>query len=372
MAYIKPDPKARKKKVSGGTVAKQVASGTKNYIRDEMLGFDDFGRAASKAKSGDVLGAAKSGLTGVGELGLTAASVVAGFFTGGTGAVGIQAAKAGAKQGAKEAVKKTTATTAATAASKEANKAANKASSSLKYSDDVGGAAARGAAKPGGYPSTSRGSAKPGGYPGTTSKPGGFVDDIGDAIRGGLDGITKKFWIPKPGAPKGGQFKDEGNWNGNRPVPTTKPPLKPMDTGGGRVTRGTTVTEAPPSSRGMFNPNDTKVFNPYSPKMDPWPGIPGVKPAPAPRKPVVPKPATPRVKPQPAKPDAVVPTFKPSTQTKAQTKPETSTKLETSMKPTTKPALKTQPPKVPIRIPVVIPPRDEDNKPDKWAPSAIV
>jgi hypothetical protein len=331
MAYIKPDPKARKKKVSGGTVAKQVASGTKNYIRDEMLGFDDFGRAASKAKSGDVLGAAKSGLTGVGELGLTAASVVAGFFTGGTGAVGIQAAKAGAKQGAKEAVKKTTATTAATASAKEANKASA-----------------------------------------TASKPGGIVDDIGDAIRGGLDGITKKFWITKPGAPKGGQFKDEGNWNGNRPVPTNKPPLKPMDTGGGRVTRGTTVTEAPPSSRGMFNPNDTKVFNPYSPKMDPWPGIPGVKPAPAPRKPVVPKPATPRVKPQPSKPDAVVPTFKPSTQTKAQTKPETSTKLETSMKPTTKPALKTQPPKVPIRIPVVIPPRDEDNKPDKWAPSAIV
>lgn len=373
MPYIKPDPKARKKKVSGGTVAKQVASGTKNYIRDEMLGFDDFGRAASKAKSGDVLGAAKSGLTGVGELGLTAASVVAGFFTGGTGAVGIQAAKAGAKQGAKEAVKKTTATTAATAASKEANKAANKASSSLKYSDDVGGAAARGAAKPGGYPSTSRGSAKPGGYPGTTSKPGGFVDDIGDAIRGGLDGITKKFWIPKPGAPKGNQFKkDDGDWNGNRRVPTNKPPLKPMDTGGGRATRGVTVTEAPPSSTSLRN-FDTP-FDPYSPKMNPWPGMPAVKPAPAPapRKPVVPKPSTPKVKPQTTKPDAAIPALKTKPQTTTQTKTETSTKLETSMKPTTKPALKTQPPKVPIRIPVVIPPRDEDNKPDKWAPSAIV
>jgi len=340
MAYIKPDPKARKKKVSGGTVAKQVASGTKNYIRDEMLGFDDFGRAASKAKSGDVLGAAKSGLTGVGELGLTAASVVAGFFTGGTGAVGIQAAKAGAKQGAKEAVKKTTAVTAATAASKETNKAANKAANKASTA---------------------------------ASKPGGFVDDIGDAVRGGLDGITKKFWIPKPGAPKGNQFKkDDGDWNGNRRVPTNKPPLKPMDTGGGRVTRGTTITEAPPSSAGPRN-FDTP-FDPYSPKMNPWPGMPAVKPAPAPapRKPVVPKPTTPKVKPQTTKPDAAIPALKTKPQTTTQTKTETSTKLETSMKPTTKPALKTQPPKVPVRIPVVIPPKDEDNKPDRWAPSAIV
>jgi hypothetical protein len=333
MPYIKPDPKAKKKKLSAGTVGKQIASGTKNYIRDEMLGFDDFGRVADKAKSGDVLGAAKSGLTGVGELGLTAASVVAGFFTGGTGAVGIQAAKMGAKQavktGVKEATKKTATTTAATAASKEANKASA-----------------------------------------TASKPGGFVDDIGDAVRGGLSGITKKFWIPKPGAPKGGQFKDEGNWNGNSRVPTTKPPLKPMDTGGGRVTRGTTITEAPPSSAGPRN-FDTP-FDPYSPKMNPWPGMPAVKPAPAPRKPVVPKPATPKVKPQPTKPDAAIPALKTKPQTTTQTKTETSTKLETSMKPTTKPALKTQPPKVPIRIPVVIPPKDEDNKPDRWAPSAIV
>ena len=42
------------------------------------------------------------------------------------------------------------------------------------------------------------------------------------------------------------------------------------------------------------------------------------------------------------------------------------------MKPTTKPALKTQPTKVPIRIPVVIPPRDDEDKPDRWSPSAIV
>ena len=330
---IQPNPKAKKKNLSAGTVAKQVASGTKNYIRDEMLGFDDFGRVADKAKKGDVLGAAKSGLTGVGELGLTAASVVAGFFTGGTGAVAVQGAKAGAKQaiktGVKEATKKTATTTAATAASKEANKAANKAGTAV-------------------------------------SKPGGFVDDIGDAVRGGLEGITKKFWIPKPGAPKGNQFKkDDGDWNGNRIVPTNKPPLKPMDTGGGRVTRGTTVTEAPPSSAGPRN-FDTP-FNPYSPKMDPWPGMPGVKPAPAPRKPVVPKPATPRVKPQTTKPDAAIPSFK----TKPQTKTETSTKVETSVKPTTKPSLKTQSPRVPVRIPVVILPRDED-KPDRWVPSAIV
>ena len=104
MPYIKPDPKAKKKKLSASTVGKQVASGTKNYIRDEMLGFDDFGRVADKAKKGDVLGAAKSGLTGVGELGLTAASVVAGFFTGGTGAVGVQAAKGAAKEAVKKAI----------------------------------------------------------------------------------------------------------------------------------------------------------------------------------------------------------------------------------------------------------------------------
>ena len=324
MPYIKPDPKAKKKKLSAGTVAKQVASGTKNYIRDEMLGFDDFGRVADKAKKGDVLGAAKSGLTGVGELGLTAASVVAGFFTGGTGAVGVQAAKGAAK----EAVKKATTTTAATAASKEANKASA-----------------------------------------TVSKPGGIVDDIGDAVRGGLSGITKKFWIPKPGAPKGGQFKDD-NWNPNRPVPTTKPPLKPMDTGGGRVTRGTTVTEAPSSGAGLRN-FDTP-FNPYSPKMNPWPGMPAVKPAPAPRKPVVPKPTTPKVKPQPAKPDAVTPAFKPSTQTKPQTKTETSTKVETSTKATVKPALKTPPARVPIRIPIFLDTKDDETKPDRWSPSAIV
>ena len=332
---IQPNPKARKQKPSAGTVAKQVASGTKNYIRDEMLGFDDFGRVASKAKSGDVLGAAKSGLTGVGELGLTAASVVAGFFTGGTGAVGIQAAKMGAKQavktGVKEATKKTATTTAATAASKEANKASA-----------------------------------------TASKPGGFVDDIGDAVRGGLDGITKKFWIPKPGASKGGQFKDEGDWNPNRYVPANKPPLKPMPSGGGTTPRTTTVTELAPSTRSTFNPNDTKVFNPYSPKMNPWPGMPGVKPAPAPRKPVVPKPATPKVKPQPTKPDAAIPPLKTKPQTTAQTKTETATKVEPSVKSATKPSLKTQSPRVPVRIPVVIPPKDEETKPDRWSPSAIV
>jgi hypothetical protein len=238
-------------------------------------------------------------------------------------------AKQAVKTGVKEATKKTATTTAATAASKEANKASA-----------------------------------------TASKPGGFVDDIGDAVRGGLDGITKKFWIPKPGAPKGGQFKDEGNWNGNRIVPTNKPPLKPMPTGGGAAPRGTTVTEAPPSSAGPKN-FDTP-FNPYSPKLNPWPGMPGVKPAPAPRKPVVPKPATPRVKPQPTKPDAAIPPLKTKPQTTTQTKTETSTKVETSVKPSTKPSLKTQSPRVPVRVPVILNTKDEETKPDRWSPSAIV
>ena len=58
--------------------------------------------------------------------------------------------------------------------------------------------------------------------------------------------------------------------------------------------------------------------------------------------------------------------------TKAQTKTETSTKVETSVKATTKPVLKTPPARVPIRIPIFLDTKDDETKPDRWSPSAIV
>ena len=340
MPYIKPDPKARKSKTSAGTVAKKAVSGTKNYIRDEMLGFDDFGRVASKSRSGNFLGAAKSAATGVGELGLTAASVAAGFFSGGTGAVAIQGAKMGAKEAVKAGVKEATKTAVKTTAATAASKAANKAST-------------------------------------TASKPGGFIDDVGSAIKGGIDDITKKFWIPKPpGGTKGPQFKDDG-WNPYGYVPAKKPPLKPMDTGGGRVPRGTTVTEAPPSSMGVAGTpkNFDTPFNPYSPKINPWPGMPKVKPAapkpaPAPKPKVKPQPTKPQVNPSTA-PDAAKPALKTSVQTKPELKTQTQVVVKPSVKPITKTQLKPNN-RVPIRIPVMLDDGDDENKPDRWVPSALV
>lgn len=78
-------------------VAKNALPGVKNYVRDEMLGFDDFGNAAKHASEGNWWGAIKSGLTGVGELGLTVGTL--GVGTG---------AKAVAKPVVKSAVKAAT------------------------------------------------------------------------------------------------------------------------------------------------------------------------------------------------------------------------------------------------------------------------
>lgn len=82
-----------------------------DFVKNELLGVDDFGNAIKHAKEGDVGASVKSGLAGVGEIGLTAASVIAGLFSGGAGAAGVQAAKMaavqGVKQGAKQVVKET-------------------------------------------------------------------------------------------------------------------------------------------------------------------------------------------------------------------------------------------------------------------------
>jgi len=90
-----------------------------DFVKNEFLGVDDFTRSVKYAKSGNVGGAIKSGLTGVGELGLTAATLVGSAFTGGTlgGAVvaaktASVAAKVAAKQGVKQGAKQTAKTAA--------------------------------------------------------------------------------------------------------------------------------------------------------------------------------------------------------------------------------------------------------------------
>jgi hypothetical protein len=103
-------------------IAKNILPGTKNYIRDEMLGFDDFGNVKKHAESGNWLGALKSGLTGLGEIALTVAS--AGVGTG---------VKAAAKPAVKAAIKKATTNTVATQAVKKAESTAAKP----RYSDDT-------------------------------------------------------------------------------------------------------------------------------------------------------------------------------------------------------------------------------------------
>jgi hypothetical protein len=103
-------------------IAKNILPGTKNYIRDEMLGLDDFGNVKKHAESGNWLGALKSGLTGLGEIALTVAS--AGVGTG---------VKAAAKPAVKAAVKKAAKNTVATQAVKKAESTAAKP----RYSDDT-------------------------------------------------------------------------------------------------------------------------------------------------------------------------------------------------------------------------------------------
>jgi hypothetical protein len=89
-----------------------------DFVKNELLGVDDFGNAIKHAKDGNVGGAVKSSLAGVGEIGLTAASIVAGLFSGGTGAAGVQAAKMAAVQGVKQGAKQVAKKAATTGAGK--------------------------------------------------------------------------------------------------------------------------------------------------------------------------------------------------------------------------------------------------------------
>jgi len=118
-------------------VAKNILPGTKNYVRDEMLGFDDFGSAAKHAKDGNWFGAIKSGLTGAAELGLTA--VTLGIGTG---------VKAAAKPVVKAAVKKAT----GAAAAQGVKKAEASAAKPPKFFDDPFMPKASGPKTTSGYP----------------------------------------------------------------------------------------------------------------------------------------------------------------------------------------------------------------------------
>jgi len=366
-------------------IAKNIVPGTGRYIRDEMLGIDDFSRIGGKLKSGDFGGAAKSYATGVGELGLTAASLVAGFFSGGAGTVGIQAAKIGAKEALKAGVKagvkagatsgvkaggKGAAVKAATEVTKdsaraisaaekamrgstttrasetikkaatELNPAVRQANSATKASAEAIKAAEKAAGiKPpaGGYPSFRPGGSAPGkgGYPGgsTSGRPAG----------GSAPGRGGRTDYPETGGGnygRGGSGGGTGGGRGGRGPGGN--PGKVMPDGGRAPGRTTTIErDAPSSTRPDWDPlKDTKPFNPYNPsnnpKLDPWPiktpTKPGPAPAPAPR-----KPSTPPVKvptktpkttspwaPKSAAPDAI----KPPTKIMTETSPTPATQLQ--------------------------------------------
>lgn len=106
-----------------------------NFVKNELLGVDDFSRTVKYAKSGNIGGAIKSGLTGTAELGSTALTLVGSAFTGGAlgGAVfGAKAAAFGAKAGVKAAAKQGAKQTAKTAAKSTAKATTGVAKSVVK------------------------------------------------------------------------------------------------------------------------------------------------------------------------------------------------------------------------------------------------
>jgi len=283
-----------------------------NFIKNELLGVDDWASAAKHIRKGEFLDAAKSVGEGALELGGTAAAVggvVAAPFTGGAslavtgGAAARATASAAGKQGVKAVVKK--------------------------------------------------------------------------------EGKQALKTVEKNGL-KGPQFKkpEGGDWNPYRPVKPNQGPLKPLPGGGGSASRGgTTVVEAPSSTRPDFNPlRDTKPFDPFdNPKSNPWPGMPKVEP-----KPAAPKPApAPAPAPKPA-------TTKPKTTTPW--KPSGSVKPDAATKPNTKPTVTTETAPQTAAMPVTgfgkiaavgtgiaglaalstFMPKPKTGDPDKWNPSSIV
>jgi hypothetical protein len=184
-------------------IAKNALPGVKNYVRDEMLGFDDFGNVVKHAKSGNVFGAIKSGLAGAAELALTVGT--AGIGTG---------AKAAAKPIVKEAVTRAT----GAAAAQGVKKAEASAAKGPKFFDDAitprtGGATTSGYPRTGG---TSSGPARGGSTGRTSSAPDAYTT-------GGATTKTK----PKtqtPWAPEYSPVKPEPL---PKLLPQSKPSVKP-------------------------------------------------------------------------------------------------------------------------------------------------
>lgn len=85
------------------------------FVKNELLGVDDFSKLKGQAKNREFKNMAKSTLAGSFELGTTAAALVGSAFTGGATAGALVASKAAtvaARQGAKAAVKQGAKTTA--------------------------------------------------------------------------------------------------------------------------------------------------------------------------------------------------------------------------------------------------------------------
>lgn len=103
-----------------------AASNTGNFIKNELLGVDDFSKLRGQMKNHQYKNMAKSTLAGGLEVGTTALTIVGSVFTGGAAGAavfGAKAASVAAKQGAKAVVKqgaKTTVKKAAMATGKAA------------------------------------------------------------------------------------------------------------------------------------------------------------------------------------------------------------------------------------------------------------
>jgi hypothetical protein len=219
-------------------IAKNALPGVKNYVRDEMLGFDDFGSAAKHAKSGNWFGAIKSGLTGAAELALTVGT--AGVGTG---------AKAAAKPIVKEAVTRAT----GAAAAQGVKKAEASAVKPPKFFDDALPPKAAGPKTTSGYPRTGGTSTGParGGSRGASSP-------APDAYTTGAAATKTKPKTQTPWAPEYSPSKAEPL---PKVLPRVKPSVKP-------VKQPSTKPSLKPAVKPAVKPA-TKTETKVSPKEEP-------------------------------------------------------------------------------------------------------